>query len=437
MHRRFLPLFAVAIGLLGLVSFARADDLPRGEAKAAGLAPEKLARIEAVLKDTVERKQIAGGSALIARNGKVVFLTTAGLRDVEARQPLGEDTIFRIASMTKPVTSVAVMMLVEEGQIGLSDPIAKYLPEFEKATVLVPTGGKEDMPYRIVPAERPITVLHLLTHTSGISYRFLNRTHLGKLYADAGISDGLAETSGTMADNVRRLAKVPLLHQPGAAWEYGLNTDVLGRLVEVVSGQTLDAFFRARIFKPLGMHDTHFVLPREKRSRLAALYTPGEDRTIRRVGTEPVRSSPLIYSATYPTRDDSKYFSGGAGLVSTAGDYFRFLQMLLQGGERDGVRLLKPETVAQMTRNQLGDLKVSLATPGTGFGYGFGVAMEKARDRKGPGAGSYFWGGIFNTAFWVDPERKLIAVLMTQIYPSNHLKLREEFQRLVYEALAD
>ena len=271
-----------------------------------------------------------------------------GPRDAEAGLPVDEATIYRIASMTKPVTSVAVMMLLEEGKLGLDDPVSRYLPEFRAPTVLC-AGPRRRRGAATVPARREITIRDLLTHTSGLSYRFLDRPGLGRLYAASGVSDGLSETPGTVADNVGRLARLPLLHQPGTAWEYGLSTDVLGRVVEVASGRTLDEFFRERIFGPLRMEDTSFVVPEAKRHRLAALYTPGPDKAIRRVGPGPVEAGALVYSATYPTRDGSTYFSGGAGLCSTIGDYARFLQMLLNRGELDGVRLLKPETVELMT----------------------------------------------------------------------------------------
>ena len=315
---------------------ARGDGLPRGDARAEGFAPEALQRIGAMLDNAVGRREIAGGAALVARRGKIVYLATVGRRDVEAGLPLDESTIYRIASMTKPVTSVAVMMLQEEGKLGLNDPVSRYLPEFKASTVLAATA---------VPTTREITIHDLLTHTSGLSYRFFDRAGLGKLYADAGISDGLCETPGTVADNVGRLARLPLLHQPGTAWEYGLSTDVLGRLVEVVSGRSLEEFFRERIFRPLRMEDTSFVIPESKRRRLANLYTPGPDKAIRPVGPARIESGALVYSATYPTRDGNTYFSGGAGLCSTIGDYARFLQMLLNRGELDGSRLLKPETV--------------------------------------------------------------------------------------------
>ena len=267
---------------------------------------------------------------------------------------------------------------------------------------------------------------------------------LGKLYAEAGVVDGLCEAPGTVGENVGRLAKLPLLHEPGSAWEYGLSVDVLGRVVEVVSGQDLDQFFRERIFKPLLMEDTFFVVPEAKRQRLSTLYTPGPDKMIRRVGGGPVVAGPLTYSATYSTNSGSKYFSGGAGLCSTLGDYARFLQMLVNRGELDGARLLKPATVDLMTRNHIGDLRIAFPNHGDGFGFGFGVLTERGKTEAFrreayndvATVGTFSWGGIFNTYFWADPERQMIGILMTQIYPSDHLKLPEELKRLAYEAMA-
>lgn len=420
---------------------AFAQGLPKGDAKALGLAPEKLERVGQVLQEAVAAKQIAGGSVILIRKGQVAYFAAAGLQDVEAQAPLTADTIFRIASMTKPITSVAAMLLVDEGKLRVSDPVSKYIPEFKNLKVLVPkpTDGKEDPPYTLVPAETEITVHQLLTHTSGISYGLFARPHLGALYAKTGVSDGLIETPGTMADNVRRLALAPLLFQPGSAWEYGLGTDVLGRVIEVASGRTLDEFLRERVFGPLKMLDTGFVVPADKRPRLAALYKPGEDKTIRRVGSEPQREGAVVYSATYSTQDGSGYFSGGAGLSSTIGDYARFLQMLAGGGELEGVRLLKPETVALMTMNQIGDLKLSIANRGDGFGYGFGIVTDRPGPPPAdtPSVGSYSWGGIFGTLFWVDPQRQVLGIMMTQIYPNDHLKLREEFKLRTYQALTE
>ncbi len=409
--------------------------LPRGDAKAAGFAPEKLERIPAAFKDAVDKKQGAGASALVARHGKIVYLTSVGMQDLEANVPLSDGTIFRIASMSKPVTSAAVMVLVDDGKLSVSDPLSKFVPEFKDMQVLVPSqDGKS---YELVKAARAITIHDLLTHTSGISYRLFNKPFLAKMYAEAGVSDGLVETPGTMGDNVRKLAKLPLACQPGAAWEYGLNTDVLGHVVETVSGKSLEHFCRERIFQPLKMNDTCFIVPKAKRSRLSALYAIGPDKTLAKVGDKPIATETLVYSATYPTNDDTRYFSGGGGMVSTLGDYFRFGQMMLNKGQLDGVRVLKPETVEKMTRNQLGD--VNIPFPGNGgFGYGFGLVTEKSKDRDKDlaGAGTFSWGGAFCTHFWVDPKNELIGVFMSQAFPPD-FALANEFKRLTYEALTE
>jgi CubicO group peptidase (beta-lactamase class C family) len=270
-------------------------------------------------------------------------------------------------------------------------------------------------------------------HTSGLCYRFTNRPAVGRLYAEAGICDGLTPCDQSLAENVRRLARLPLLHQPGTAWEYGLNTDVLGRLVEVVSGQSLSAFLAARIFAPLGMNDTHFVLPETKRNRLAALYEPGNGGTIVRAGEGPTVKGELTYSASLPYRSSAGYYSGGAGLVSSAEDYARFLQMILNRGELNGVRLLRPETVSAMTCDQLEGLPLWIGVHGFGFGYGFGIATQPSANKDS--TGTFSWGGIYYTDFWVDPKHEVIGIMMTQIYPSGDLKLREEFHRLVNESI--
>ncbi len=408
---------------------------PRGDAKAAGFAPEKLERIPALLKEVVDKKQLAGGSALVARQGKIVHLSSVGMQNVEEKQPLTDGTIFRIASMSKPITSVAAMILVDDGKLKVTDPLSKFVPEFKDMKVLVP--AKDGKSYELVKAAHEITIHDLLTHTSGISYRLFDKPFVSKLYAEAGVSDGLTETPGTIGDNVRKLAKLPLASQPGAAWEYGLNTDVLGYVVEVVSGKSLEQFCRERIFQPLKMNDTCFILPKEKRSRLSALYSTGADKTISRVGNDPVTAGPLVYSATYPTRDDSAYYSGGAGLVSTIGDYFRFCQMMLNRGELDGVRVLKTETADLMTRNQIGELRIPF--PGADVcGYGFGILSDKSKEsNKDPsGVGTYGWAGAFCTYFWVDPKNELVGVLMTQVYPPD-FTLGQQFKKVVYEALEE
>jgi CubicO group peptidase (beta-lactamase class C family) len=421
-----------------------ADGLPRSRADQVGLSTQKLERVDALFQDHVARKQIAGAVALVLRHGKVAYQAAVGMQDVEAGIAMTPGTIFRIASMTKPVTSTAVMTLVDQGLIDLADPVARYLPEFKFMQVAVPRHkpGANPAPdpsataeYDLVPSYRPITIRDLLTHTSGLCYRFRNNLPAARLYAQVGICDGLCPCDHSLAENVRRLAGLPLAHQPGTAWEYGLSTDVLGRLIEVVSGKSLDAYFAEQIFVPLAMNDTHFVLPESKRGRLAALYEPGTDGRVSRVGEGTTSRGELYYSASLPYKGTDGYFSGGAGLVSTAEDYARFLQMLSNGGELAGTRILRPETAHAMTGDQTGSLPLSIPVHGFRFGFGFGIATGSSADVKKDPAGTFAWGGIYYTDFWVDPQHELIGVMMTQIFPSDHLKLRDEFHRLVNESV--
>jgi CubicO group peptidase (beta-lactamase class C family) len=430
MHRNRLAPWLLALAFLtfnGRVVTAQTPVAP----EKVGLSVAGLKRIDMLLRSAVEQKHLAGGVALVARHGKIGYLDAVGMSDVEAGRAMAADTLFRIASMTKPVTSVAVMMLVDEGKIKLTDPVSKYIPEFKNPQVLVADGNR----YHTRPAKLEPTIRDLLNHTSGLTYGFFDREFLGDLYRKAGVSDGIVQTQGTLADNIRKLARLPLMFDPGSAWEYGLSTEVLGRVVEVASDKSLDEFFRERIFRPLGMHDTYFFLPDAKRPRLAALYRPDKDQRIERVGDDRQKVKELMYSASYPYRGPKTYFSPGAGLVSTAPDYARFLQMLLNGGRANGVRLLKAETVKQMTENQIGELKPWITSHGDKFGYGFGVVSPAGKDVAS--VGTYGWGGIFYTYFLVDPKKDLVAVFMTQVYPTDHLKLHEEFERRVYKALAD
>jgi CubicO group peptidase (beta-lactamase class C family) len=415
-------------------SAARAEGPPKPSPEAAGLAPARLERIDSLIRDAVERRQIAGGVALLARHGKLGYLKAIGRQDIEANKPMAADTLFRIASMTKPVTSVAVMMLVEDGKVRLNDPVSKFIPEFKEMKVLVP--GAAGAGNTLVPAQREITIHDLLTHTAGLTYRLWGQKPWCDLYREGGVSDGIVHREGTAGDNVRRLAKQPLMFQPGTAWGYGLSTDVLGCVVEAASGQNLATFFRERLFKPLKMEDTYFFVPPAKQGRLAALYMPGEGGKLVRVGDKPVTMGELVFSATYPLEKDGKYYSGGAGLVSTVGDYACFLQMLLGGGELDGARILKAETVKQMTSNQLGKLKVYIDDHGDCFGYGFGVVTPAGKGDVWS-VGTFSWGGIFHTYFWVDPQKQLVGILMTQVYPYDKLSLRGEFRKRAYESLAD
>ncbi len=314
----------------------------------AELDSERLKRTGQLFQQAVEKRQIAGAVLLVAHQGKIAYLEAVGKQDVEAGIAMTPHSIFRIASMTKPITTVVAMMLAEQGKLDLSDPVSRFLPEFKfmKVAMARPKAGAnatatdagkpaEKMPagpdadFEILPAYRPITIRDLLTHTSGLCYRFRNLPYVGRLYADAGICDGISPSDHPLAENVRRLASLPLAHQPGTAWEYGLSTDVLGRLVEVVSGKSLAAFIEETICSPLRMNDTHFILPESKRGRLAALYEPDSGGSIVRTGEGPTIKGALIYSASLPYAGTKDYFSGGAGLVSTASDYAKFLQMLL------------------------------------------------------------------------------------------------------------
>jgi len=406
-----------------------------GQEKPQGFSQEKLAQIPELFRKAVEKKQIAGGSTLIARHGKIAHRATVGHQDVEGKAPLTESTIFRLASMSKPVTCVAVMILVDDGKLSVTDPLSKFVPEFKDVQVLVPADDGQS--HELVKAKRAITIHDLLTHTSGITYGLLNKPIVSKMYAEAGVSDGVVETPGTLGDNVRKLAKLPLCCQPGAAWEYGLNMDVLGYVVEVVSGKSLEQFCRERLFQPLQMKDTCFVLPKEKWPRLSALYWMGPDKTIQRVGDKPVTLGTFVFSATFPMREDRGFYSGGGGMVSTIGDYFRFCQMMLNKGELDGVRVLKQETAERMTQNQIGELRIGF--PGFDLmGYGVGVLSEKGKEtsKEVLGVGSYSWAGGFGTFFWVDPRSDLIGIFMTQTSPPDFAMVGE-FKRLTYEALAE
>ncbi len=442
--RRFSSAAAITVLILQLAAArpSPAGELPRAQPAEVGLDAAKLDQAGALFRQAVEKKEIAGAVLLVARHGKVAYLEAIGKQDVEAGVAMSPESIFRIASMTKPVTSVATMILADEGRLDLSDPIAKYLPEFKFMKVATPrkpaaVGASPGSPaedYDLVQAYRPITVRDLLMHTSGICYRFTNRPHVGRLYAEAGIVDGLVPSEFSLAENVRRIATLPLLFQPGTAWEYGLNTDVLGRIVEVVSGQSLGDFFSQRILRPLKMTDTFFLLPEAERGRLTALYEPGPNGQIKRAADGTTTKGELLYSPATAYRQRPGYCSGGAGLLSTAGDYARLLQMLLNRGELDGARILRPETVAAMTRDQVSGLPLWIPVHGFGFGYGFGVTTRPDDARKDP-VGIFAWGGIYYTDFWVDPKDELIGIMMTQIYPSGQLKLRDGFHRLVNEAI--
>ncbi|SCF41104.1 CubicO group peptidase, beta-lactamase class C family [Micromonospora purpureochromogenes] len=398
-----------------------------------GFDPARLARIDQHFGRYVDDGRLAGWQIVVTRRGEIAHSSTYGMRDVEAGAPVERDTLWRIYSMTKPITSVAAMMLWEEGHFELNDPISRWLPEF--ADVRVFDKGSALKPYT-VPAIEPIRVWHLLTHTSGLTYGFAQSSVVDALYRAAGYDLGVPaglDLAGASAG----MARLPLMFQPGTGWNYGVSTDVLGRLVEVVSGQSLDAFFTERILTPLGMTDTRWWVDEPDAKRLAALYTPhpgtGQAVRVDRIGAAALNRPDCL--------------SGGGGLVSTAADYHRFTQLLLRGGELDGVRLLAPRTVRYMTRNHLpggGDLAsfepegfAETVLDGIGFGLGFAVVQDPVPARVPSSVGEYYWGGLASTAFWVDPVEEVTALLFTQLMPSSTYPLRSQLRQLVYSALVD
>lgn len=425
---RIHSLRAGAMLALAIVITAPAwsQGLPATSPEAVGLSAERLERIAAAVQREIDHQRIAGAVTLVARKGRVAWLKAQGALDREAGKPMRPDAIFRICSMTKPITSLAAMLLYEEGRFLLEDPVSKYLPEFRNPRVLVkPPSGQ---PYTI-PAGREITIKNLLTHTSGLVYHW--NPDLGSRYAEAKVAHGLLQYDGTIGDSVQALAAQPLLFQPGEKFEYSLSIDVLGRLIEVVSGKTLDQFLRERVFEPLRMNDTHFFLPEDKVPRLATAYTWYEGKGLNRFPDQPIAEGSFVYSADYPYRGPKKLYAGGAGLCSTAGDYARFCQMMLNGGKLDGARLVSRKTVELMTHDQLG--KVS---PEQGFGLGFGVSGKRPLEELGS-PGTYSWGGFFYTAFFIDPKEEMIGIFMAQLHPGGDLTLDRLVGALSYQAIVD
>ncbi|HET8967406.1 MAG TPA: serine hydrolase domain-containing protein [Candidatus Acidoferrum sp.] len=420
-------LFACLL-MVAIVAAAAAQDLPTAKPESVGLSSERLERITAKVQQTIDDKRIAGAVTLVARHGKVAYFKSRGSLDREANKAMRNDAIFRICSMSKPITSAAVMMLYEEGKFLLEDPISKYLPEFKNPKVFV-KGANGREPYTI-PASREITIRDLLTHTSGLTYDW-NET-LGEQYQAANVASGLLQYDGTIEDNVKRLATVPLLFSPGTRWEYSLGVDVLGRLVEVVSGMPLDQFFRTRIFEPLGMKDSYFYLPDNKVDRLAVAYTYYADRGLQRFPDTPISEGPFRYSADYPYHGPKKLFAGGAGLSSTAADYYRFCQMMLQGGKLGDVRLLSRKSVELMTHDQLGHISEDQA-----FGLGFGIDGVKTPLKELSSPGSFAWGGFFYTAFTIDPNEDMIVIFMGQLHPTGGLTLDSQVHALAYQSIVD
>lgn len=410
-----------------------ADMLVEVEAAEAGFASERLARIDRHFARYVDDGRLAGWSLVVSRDGRVVHIATYGQRDQEADLPVELDTLWRIYSMTKPITSVAAMMLYEEGCFELKDPVSRFIPAF--ADMRVYRGGSALAP-ATEPATEPVRVWHLLTHTAGLTYGFHHAHPVDAMYRAAGYEWGSPE-GVDLAGCCDAWASLPLVFQPGSEWNYSVASDVLGRVVEVASGQPLDEFFRSRIFEPLGMSDTAFSVAERDRHRLAALYMP-HARTGRAV-----RLDAMGNHALHPPTA----LSGGGGLVSSAADYHRFVQMLLGEGELDGVRLLGSRTVRYMTRNHLPDgadleqfgrpLFAETTFDGIGFGLGFSVVEDPAKNKVLSTKGEYAWGGAASTAFWVDPTEHITALFFTQLLPSSTHPIRPQLKALVYQALVD
>jgi CubicO group peptidase (beta-lactamase class C family) len=419
----------IACGLvlaLSSVALTWAADLPTADPQSLGFSSERLARIGPAIQQETEKGQYPGAVMLVARNGRIVYFESVGQLDPARDKPMTKDAIFRLYSMTKPYASVAVMMLMEEGKLRVTDPVSKYIPAFSNLQVSVErtdpyTGATK---YMNVPVDREINIQDLLRHTSGMVYAsFTAHPKVKELYTKEGVD----WKDVTPAEQIERLAKVPLAHQPGTTFEYGLSTDVLGRIVEIISEMTLGQFLQKRLFTPLGMTDSGFVVPQDKVGRLAQPFA-----------TDPATNTPIkLLDVTVAQKNDA----GGAGSVGTASDYARFLQMLMNGGELDGVRLLSPTTVRYMTADHLGpDIHFSGTTTlpaGTGFGLGFAVRKETSRFEVTGNAGEYYWAGAAGTGFYVDPKEGIICVWMTQAQPGMARRYdRYLFKQMVYQAIA-
>ena len=410
--RTFLLLAALAVGAFGA-------EIPRAEPAEVGLSQERLDRITDAMNRNVEKGHLAGAIGVVARKGKVAYWETVGMADIQAKVPMRDDAIFRIYSMTKPIVGVALMTLYEEGKFALRDPVKNHIPELGGLKVLA--DGEE------VPARREMTVQDLMRHTAGMTYGIFGDSQVDKMYVDADVLNG----NQSVAHFVKKLSKLPLKHQPGSAWEYSVSVDVQGRLIEVLSGKDLATFLRERVFEPLGMRDTGFTVPPEKKDRFAQVYVKTEDKR----GIEPAAPGRSSRYFDY----ESRWYSGGGGLVSTTRDYLRFCQMLVNGGVLGGKRVLSRKTVDLMTIDHLASVPraASISRPGYGFGLDFAVHLDKAESGLNGSVGEYNWGGLAGTSFWVDPAEEMIGLYMIQMLPPRFSNSGSQFKRLAYQAIAD
>ena len=425
---RKLPILYLLLFTLPCLSSAQIIQTPAGPDPSVDYG--RLARIDTFIEGYVRRGWINGVVTLVVHNGRVVQYKGYGYADIGQRRPMHRDDLFRIASQTKAITSVAVMMLWEEGKFGLDDPVSMYIPSFAHQGVLASFNWK-DTTYTTVPAKRPITIRDLITHTSGLGYPAIGTPEANAIYAKDAMTGGVGVKQQTLADAMNRLGKLPLMFQPGEKWMYGLGHDVLGYLVQIWSGMSLEEFFSKRIFRPLGMNDTYFNVPASKGSRLVNFFmedSSGIHRQDKTFGGALDMNFPLQHT---------DYFSGGGGLSSTISDYAIFLQMLLNGGEYNGVRLLSRNTVRMMTTNQIGDLFINIGGEEYKWGLGVSIESEKGSRLMPSQAGSYGWGGVFSTVYWVDPKEDMIVLLYMQMWGPHVADAQKQFKPLVYQAIDD
>ena len=413
----------IALLLCCCVCLVNGQGLPVAKPGDEGMSAQRLNRIDTVMNRFVKQGKIPGAVTLIARHDKVVYYKAFGQKDIAAHTEMNTDAMFRIASMTKAITSVAVMTLYEQGYFLLTDPISKFIPEFKNPKVVMKSPTSDSA--ILVPAKSEITIRELLNHTSGITY---GDGLQAPYYQNAGMTVGLLPTQGTLKEMILKLAKLPLFSQPGEEFHYGMSVDVLGYLVEIISHKTLDEYVRQNIFGPLKMHDTYYTVPADKYPRMASLYKMNNNGQLEKV------------TKYFPYPANQTYFSGGAGLVSTASDYVRFAQMLLNKGQLDGVRILGPKTIELITSSSIGDLFIfnpfkHNGIMGDKFGYGFGIRTQRGVYDELESIGAFGWDGAFYTRFWVDPKEDLVAVFMCQMDSYWDENLIGKFRVLVNQAV--
>ncbi|MFA6202996.1 MAG: serine hydrolase domain-containing protein [Gallionella sp.] len=409
------------------VSSAPAEEIRMVKPEEVGLSSARLGNISSMIQGEIDQNKMAGAVVLVARHGKIAYFETFGRADTD--RPMQRDTMFRICSMTKPVVTLAVLQLYEEGKLLLSDPVAKYIPEFSHTKVIEMLPEGSNPAFRLVPAKRDITIKDLLTHTAGMPYpfasewypqdRLLHQMHV--MYEEAGISSGMYETEGSIGDMVKRLARLPIASQPGDAFIYGMAADVQGYLVEVVSGQKLDDYISTHIFAPLKMNDSYFFVPESKQGRLSAVWKSDWHGQLDKVTPGPHREGDYVYSPTFQTQGPKTFLSGGVGIVTTPYDYFRFAQMLLNKGTLDGVRLISRKSVELMTSNQIGKLsETTLHDEGWKFGLGLGIQVDREHNVDAGDAGTFEWAGLYSTRFSVNPKEEKITIFLSQTHPFHH-----------------